>query len=132
MSQTRASLTLTQIEDVRNDCLADDLPILDGMDSWSEDQVRKYFESGGVEKPNAVEDTLKGIGNAIGKAWNDLGSELAKIGSPPGSPSANRPPSASRRSKEARDSAEEEREVRRATASQLADAERDRVRACLT
>ena len=118
MPQSRTSLTQAQIQDVQIECLADDLPIVEGMDSWTEDQVRKYFESGGVEKPNAVEDALKGIGNAIGKAFNGIGSEIVKIGAP-------------KRSNEALDVGwmaldDAERLSRRASASEMVEAERER------
>jgi len=108
---SRTSLTQAQIKDLQIECLADDLPVVDGMESWTEDQVRKYFESGGVEKPNAVEDALKGIGNAIGKAFNGIGSEIVKIGSP-------------KLSTEALD--DDERLSRRASASEMVEAERER------
>ena len=43
--------TPAEIEIIQADCIADDVPIIDGMQAWSEIAVRTYFESGGTEKP---------------------------------------------------------------------------------
>jgi len=40
-------LSLAALEEIRDECLADDLPILESMSLWSEERVRTYFEDGG-------------------------------------------------------------------------------------
>ena len=45
--------TLSRIEDIRDECLADDLEIdLAVMESWDEQRVRAYFENGGEDRPD--------------------------------------------------------------------------------
>ena len=39
------------ILELQSECLADDVPLVDGMEQWTEDEVRAYFESGGEDKP---------------------------------------------------------------------------------
>jgi len=48
------TLTLEQLESVRSDAFADDLPIdFDKMSHWTEEQAAAYFESGGSDEPPA-------------------------------------------------------------------------------
>ena len=48
------SLTLTELEAIQAEALADDVPIeLERMAIWSEDEARAYFESGGELMPAA-------------------------------------------------------------------------------
>ena len=42
---------------VRDECYADDLPVRAGMGSWSEQQLRDYFLSGGQQQPATAEPT---------------------------------------------------------------------------
>ena len=44
-------LTLRDIEALRDAAFADDVDIPDDATSWTEDEVRSYFESGGSERP---------------------------------------------------------------------------------
>ena len=39
--------TLTQIEAWQDECMADDVAVVEGMTEWTEEQIRAYFESGG-------------------------------------------------------------------------------------
>ena len=46
-------LTWTQLLDLQADCCADDVEILDEMRHWSEDEARRCFETGGMDRPPA-------------------------------------------------------------------------------
>ena len=41
-----------EIMEIRSESFADDVPIIDGMESWTEDQIRDYFDSGGTDAPS--------------------------------------------------------------------------------
>ena len=43
--------TLAQIDALRADYFADDIPLLDGMTAWSAVDVERYFASGGATLP---------------------------------------------------------------------------------
>ena len=45
------TMHINRLEELRADCLADDIGIEDEMLSWSEAEVMAFFESGGVERP---------------------------------------------------------------------------------
>ena len=46
------TLTLAEIEDIRDECLADDIDIdIDTMQHWDAARVTAFFENGGVEPP---------------------------------------------------------------------------------
>ena len=56
---TPAKLTETQLDDIRSDCLADDVDIpWPEAKHWNEDEAIKFFESGGTIRPiaNRVRD----------------------------------------------------------------------------
>ena len=36
--------------------MADDVDLADGMENWTDDQIRAYFDSGGEDKPAPVAD----------------------------------------------------------------------------
>ena len=59
-------LSLSEIEDIRDECLADDLDIdFERMSLWSADEARVYFESGGeVEPPSQSSTPLPSPDNA--------------------------------------------------------------------
>jgi len=44
-------LTKEQLHDLQHECMADDINIEPAMLHWTEDDVRRFFESGGVERP---------------------------------------------------------------------------------
>ena len=46
-------LTTERIEDLQAEAMADDVDIRPEMKEWTEAQVLAYFESGGVDEPNA-------------------------------------------------------------------------------
>ena len=61
-------LTLAQIEDIRDDALADDIDIdYETMKEWTVERVTAFFENGGVDAPPTVLE-----GNTVG---NDSSSE---------------------------------------------------------
>lgn len=39
--------SMARVLEIQEECLADDLPVHEKMASWSEAQLREYFESGG-------------------------------------------------------------------------------------
>ena len=41
--------TLARVKEIQIECLADDLPLSEGMAQWSERRLRDFFEGGGVE-----------------------------------------------------------------------------------
>ena len=59
-------LSLSEIEEIRDECLADDLDIdFERMSLWSADEARVYFESGGeVEPPSQSSTPLPSPDNA--------------------------------------------------------------------
>ena len=44
--------TLEELRDLQLECFADDVPVQERMCSWTIEQARAYFESGGVEPPS--------------------------------------------------------------------------------
>jgi len=42
---------MLEAESIQADCLAEDIPIESEMLGWSRDQLAKFFETGGVERP---------------------------------------------------------------------------------
>ena len=63
MSSSGAMLPLSTIEDIRDECLCDDIEIdYEQMKAWTEDRVRKFFEAGGED-----EDELTLEGNDDGE-----------------------------------------------------------------
>ena len=45
-------LTEAEIEDIRDEFLADDVDyVYDDLKDWDEDRVRRFFENGGEDKP---------------------------------------------------------------------------------
>ena len=43
--------SLEEISRLQNEALADDIPLSEGMQSWTNEDVRSYFESGGQDLP---------------------------------------------------------------------------------
>ena len=43
-------LTPARLQELQSECMADDLPIEADMTYWTEAEVRRFFESGGVER----------------------------------------------------------------------------------
>ena len=52
------SLSLAELEAIRQEAFADDLPIHDAMLAWSSKAARAYFESGGAIKASPAEIDL--------------------------------------------------------------------------
>ena len=46
-------LTQEQLEELREECFAEDLAIEEKMFAWTEDEARDYFDSGGIKAPKA-------------------------------------------------------------------------------
>ena len=42
---------MTRVLDIRAECFADDVEVRGEMRGWSDEQLRVYFESGGLERP---------------------------------------------------------------------------------
>lgn len=49
--RTPPKLTKERLHDLQHECMADDIDIEPAMLHWTEDDVRHFFESGGVERP---------------------------------------------------------------------------------
>ena len=47
-------LTEAQLDELRAEYYAEDVPINEEMLSWSEDQAREFFDSGGTKLPGAA------------------------------------------------------------------------------
>jgi hypothetical protein len=47
--------TTDEILAIQADCMADDVALVEGMTSWTSDEVQTFFESGGESKPVAVD-----------------------------------------------------------------------------
>ena len=45
------TISAERIATLQAECFADDVPVPDGAEGWSEEQLRSYFESGGAERP---------------------------------------------------------------------------------
>jgi len=52
MQRLAPRLTKARLHDLQSECMADDLDLEPEMMSWSEDEVRAFFESGGSERPS--------------------------------------------------------------------------------
>ena len=46
-----ATLSLAEINAIRSDCFADDIPIEHRMHSWDEHELRHFLETDGLEAP---------------------------------------------------------------------------------
>ena len=54
------SLPLAALQEIRAECYADDVQIdLEAMQGWNEDEVRAYFDSGGVVAPPPADDAAE-------------------------------------------------------------------------
>ena len=74
-------MTPEEIASLQSEYLADDLPIVDGMQAWTEADVRMYFESGGVQRPLAaapMPSTSEGHQRVL--VLKDEGNDLLKQG----------------------------------------------------
>ena len=60
-------LTMEQLEDIRSECMADDIDIPEEATSWISTEAHKFFESGGTDYPRP-----EGLESAETHAWYDL------------------------------------------------------------
>lgn len=60
-------MTMQELEDVRTDCMADDIDIPEEALSWIPSEAVKFFESGGTDYPRN-----RGLEGAETLAWYDL------------------------------------------------------------
>ena len=49
--EEKLKLTPAELEAIQAECMADDIPIEPSMATWGEDAVRRYFETGGEDRP---------------------------------------------------------------------------------
>ena len=47
-------LTVAELEDIRSNYFAEDVPIEEEMTSWTEDQAIVFFDSGGTTRPGSA------------------------------------------------------------------------------
>ena len=52
-------LTMKKIKEIRDECIADDIGIADEMMGWTEEQVRTYFENGGIRGKGEVSPFIR-------------------------------------------------------------------------
>ena len=60
-------LTMEELKDIRDECMADDIDIPDEAVSWVKSEAVKYFESGGTWYPRH-----DGLDGAEVHAWHDI------------------------------------------------------------
>lgn len=60
-------LSRARLEDIRNECIADDIELPEEAVSWTEREAFSFFESGGVCFPRK-----EGLEGAETHAWHDM------------------------------------------------------------
>jgi hypothetical protein len=50
----RRNTSIERLEELRGECLADDLPVEESMTAWTEDEALRFFESGGEDTPGVT------------------------------------------------------------------------------